>query len=87
MEEIRVFNINIIEVSTGNVINNIYYNPNIADNVNTYFDELKTLVEKESDMRLTIKLKELSICTNIFNILRDLGIKSNNYLLKNLVVK
>lgn len=87
MENVRIFAINIIEKNTGNIINTINYKITIADNVNKYFDFLKELVEEESNNRLTIKLKELSICDNMFNILRNLGIKGNVYLLDNPVIE
>lgn len=87
MENVRIFAINIIEKNTGNIINTINYKITIADNVNKYFDFLKELVEEESNNRLTIKLKELVVCDNMFNILRNLGIKDNVYLLDNPVIE
>lgn len=87
MEEIRIFTINVIEIKTGNVVNTINYKSTIADNLNKYFDNLKELIEEESDNRLTIKLKELTICGNVFNIIRSLGIKCNSYLLNNPVIE
>lgn len=87
MENIRIFTINIIEKNTGRIINSINYKITIADDVNKYFDFLKELIEEESNNRLTIKLKELVICDNIFNIIRSLGTKCNVYLLDNPVIE
>lgn len=87
MEEVRIFTVNIIEIRTGNIINTINYKSTIADNLNKHFDNLKELIEEESNNRLTIKLKELVICDNVFNIIRSLGIKCNSYLLNNPVIE